>query len=99
MEAVENKESQLIKAFYPCIDEHLESTYHKLWRTKEYKDLVAQQDELLTDLHENLSENFTTLFEKYVDLSDDIKENEKYYVYLTGFINGILFSNYLKETN
>lgn len=90
---------EFLKTFYPCIDEQLEKTYKKLWKTNTYQNLIEQQSIFYNNVYEKLDKDFQKEFENYVNATADLKEDEKYHIYLTGFINGILLSNHLKETS
>lgn len=82
---------------YSFIDERLEPTYKKLWNKKDYKNLIKKQGETYDSLYEKLDTNFQKVFESYMNLSNDIKEDEKYHIYLTGLLDGIQLYNYLKR--
>lgn len=89
--------NNFFETLYQFIDERLEQTFNKLWKTKEYKELNKKHGIAFNDLYENQNLETQTKIELLQQTLNDLKEEEKYHIYLTGFADGLELDEYLRN--
>ena len=91
--------NDFFQTLYDCVDKRLETTFKKLWKTKEYKELNKKHSDTFNNLYNNVDIEIQNQIELLLGTVNDLKETEKYRIYLTGFADGVQLKEYLSKIN